>query len=146
MEPIAGFKFAVALGETTVAWFTECSGLSVERTVLPYEEGGVNNYVHQLPDRIKHTSVTLKRGVGDTTLWSWFEEGLYDAKVTRKDVAISLYNGDRSQVKRWNLARAYPTKWTAPDFKADGNAVAIETLQIVHEGMTVTDWTQAAAS
>ena len=140
-RPVAEFRFSVELGNTFVAWFTECSGLSVERTVVPYEEGGVNTYVHQLPDRIKYTSVTLKRGIADDVLWAWFQEGLYDGKVRRENVSILLFNTDRSKTRRWNLVRAYPTKWTGPDLRSGDNGVAVETLQIVHEGMTMTDWT-----
>jgi len=141
LSPVAGFRLGVEIGGETVAWFTECGGLSVGRTVFPYEEGGINTHVHQLPDRIKYTAVTLKRGIADGTLWDWFQEGLYDGKVRRENVSILLYSTDRAKVKRWNLARAYPTQWTGPDLRTGDNNVAIETLRIVHEGMTVTDWT-----
>ena len=140
ISPVAGFRFGVELGDQAVAWFTECSGLSVERTVVPYEEGGVNTHVHQLPSRVKYTNVTLKRGIADDVLWAWFQEGLYDGKVRRENVSILLYNADRSKARRWNLVRAYPTKWTGPDLRSSDNSVAIETLQIVHEGMTMADW------
>jgi phage tail-like protein len=141
LAPIAGFRFGVEIGGTTVAWFTECSGLGVERTVYPHEEGGVNTHVHQLPDRLKYTSVSLKRGIADASLWEWFQEGIYDGKVRRENVTILLFNTDRSKAKRWNLSRAFPTKWTGPDLKTGDNNAAIETLELVHEGMTITDWT-----
>lgn len=141
VEPIAGFRFGVEIANQIVGWFTECSGLSVERGVLSYEEGGVNDYVHQLPERIKYSHVTLKRGVGDEALWNWFQEGLYDGKIKRQNVSIFLYNVDRTKSKRWNLVRAYPVKWGGPEFRADSSQVAIETLELVHEGMTATGWT-----
>ena len=157
VDPVAGFKFSVKLGEKTVAWFTECSGLSMERTVYTHEEGGVNTHVHQLPDRSKYSSITLKRGVAavefqaddapqtkaDDVLWNWFQEGLYDGKVRRESVSIYLYSTDRKKVKRWDLRRAFPTKWTGPDFKSSDNSVAIETLQLVHEGLTISEWSNA---
>lgn len=141
INPVAGFRFGIELGGQKVAWFTECSGLSVERQVLPQEEGGVNDYVHQLPDRIKYTRVTLKRGIADETLWQWFQDGLYDGKVSRKAVSILLYNLDRTQVKRWNLREAFPVKWSGPDLKTDSSGVAIESLELVHHGMEITAWT-----
>jgi phage tail-like protein len=138
-EPVAGFRFSVNIDGVATGWFTDCGGLSVERTLYPYEEGGLNAYVHQLPSRIKHTNVTLKRGVADEALWKWFagdaDEGLYEAKVTYRDVTIILYNVDRTEAKRWNLSHAYPVKWTGPDLKAGDNQVAIETLEIVHHGL-----------
>ncbi len=140
VNPVAGFRFGVEIADRTVAWFTDCSGLTIERTVYSYEEGGVNSYVHQLPDRIKYTNVVLKRGIGDETLWQWFQKGLYDAKIERKNISILLYSTDRQSVKRWNLVRAFPVKWSGPEFKADSNQIAIETLDIVHEGMAVTGW------
>ena len=146
VNPTAGFRFGIEVGGKTVAWFTECSGLTVERTVLPYEEGGTNDYVHQLPDRIKYTNISLKRGIADQTLWDWFNEGLYDGKVKRQAVSILLYNADRSKVMRWDLTNAYPVKWTGPSFKADDNNVAIENLDLVHHGMKMTSWTAASAS
>jgi phage tail-like protein len=147
VDPVAGFKFSVKLGGKTVAWFTECSGLSMERGVYTHEEGGVNTHVHQLPDRCKYTSVTLKRGVAesdaDDLLWKWFQEGLYDGKVKRENVSIYLHSTDRKQVMHWDLTRAFPTKWTGPDLKSADNSVAIETLQLVHEGMTVSGWSNS---
>lgn len=145
IEPVAGFRFGIEIANKTVAWFTECNGLSMERDIYSYEEGGVNDYVHQLPNRIKYSRISLKRGVADSTLWGWFSEGLYDAKVKRQNISILLYNGDQSKVQRWNLVNAYPVKWTGPDLKADGNQVAVETLEIVHHGMTMTAWTDVSA-
>ena len=141
LAPVAGFRFGVEIGGEMVAWFTECSGLGVERTVYPYEEGGVNTHVHQLPDRLKYTGVSLKRGIADASLWEWFQEGIYDGKVRRENVTILLFNTERTKAKRWNLTRAYPTKWTGPELRAGDNNAAIETLELVHEGMAVTDWT-----
>jgi phage tail-like protein len=141
LEPVPGFRFAVNIDGVTAGWFTECGGLMVERTVYPYEEGGLNAYVHQLPNRIKHTNITLKRGIADETLWKWFagerDVGLYEAKVAYHDVTIVLYNVDRTEAKRWNVSRAYPVKWTGPDLKAEGNQVAIETLELVHHGINL---------
>ena len=141
----AGFRFGVEIGDEKVAWFTECNGLSVERSVVTHEEGGVNTHVHQLPDRIKYTNVTLKRGIavdeGAEKLWKWFQAGLYDGKVGRQNISIILYSRDGTKAKRWNLREAYPNKWTGPSFKADSNEVAIETLEIVHHGLEMTGWT-----
>lgn len=142
-DPVATFKFGIEIAGIVEAMFTDCSGLSVERETLPVEEGGVNDYVHKLPDRIKYGAVTLKRGVADTALWDWFCKGLYDGKVERKNVSIVLFSDDRSKSKRWNLSNAYPTRWQAGEFRTDSNQTFVETLEIVHHGLTITDWTAA---
>ncbi len=140
VNPVTEVRFAVELGGEFVAWFTECSGLSIQRQTVPHEEGGANHYVHQLPDRIKYTNITLKRGVSDEVLWDWFQDGLYDAKVKRENVSILLFGLDRKQAKRWNLRQAYPVKWTGPNLNTGGRGVAIETLEIVHHGLEMAGW------
>jgi phage tail-like protein len=143
VDPVAKYKFWVEVKDVVAAWFTECSGLSVEREAIPQKEGGVNDYVHQLPGRISYSRITLKWGVADNKLWDWFQKGLYDGKVERHNISIILYNADRSKAKRWDLTGAYPVKWTGPDFQSDSNQIAVETLEIVHHGMTMNDWTNA---
>lgn len=140
VDPVAGFRFGVEIEGNIVGWFTECSGLAVERGVLAHKEGGQNAYVHQLPERVTYPKVTLKRGMADMQLWQWFRTGLYDLKVKRRPVSILLYSGDRQGVKRWELVDAFPTKWTGPTLKADSNQVAVESLELVHHGFEMTDW------
>jgi phage tail-like protein len=139
-DPIPGFRLRVEIDNKVVAWFTECSGLGAERQVDETREGGVNDHAHQLPKGITYPRVTLRRGLIDEELWAWFQAGLYDAKVERKDVAIELFCGDRQSVTRWELAKAFPTKWTGPELRADSNSVAIETLELVHQGLKITKW------
>ncbi len=141
VNPVSNFRFALEIEGSMFGWFTECNGLTIERDTTPQPEGGVNDYTHQLPGRIKYTRITLKRGLADDSLWDWFQEGLYDANVKRQNISIVLYSVDRLQAKRWNLSNAYPVKWTGPDFKSDGNQVAVESLELVHHGMEMTAWT-----
>ena len=84
-EPAADFRLRVEIANVWVAWFTECSGLGAERETLPVPEGGVNDHVHELPKGVKYPRVSLKRGLADEQLWSWFQEGLYDCKIVRKE-------------------------------------------------------------
>jgi phage tail-like protein len=141
VDPVAGFRFAVEIGGILQGWFTDCGGLNVTRKTETHKEGGVNDYVHQLPAGIEYSNVTLKRGIADNALWDWFQKGLYDGKVERRSVSIILYNQDHTKAKRWNLTDAYPVKWTGPDLKTDSSQAAIETLELVHHGMEMTDWT-----
>ncbi len=127
---IAKFRFGVEIQGVVVGWFTECSELSLEREVTPYKEGGVNDFVHQLPSGVSYSAITLKRGLADNVLWDWFQKGLYDGKVELHNVSIVLYGGDRAETKRWNLVDAYPVKWTGPELKGDSDDLAVETLEI----------------
>jgi phage tail-like protein len=117
------------------AYFKECSGLESETEVLSFEEGGVNDYIHKLPGRTKHANVVLKRGITDSGwLWDWYQK-VARGKVERKNLSVVLYNSQGEEVKRWSFERAYPVKWSGPELKSDENSIAIEALEIAHEGM-----------
>jgi phage tail-like protein len=130
LEPSAGYRFGVEVQGLVVGWFTECSGLSFERAVVPHEEGGVNDRVHQLPGRIKRASLSLKRGLADGKLMDWFVEGQHDGKAVRRDVSIILFGADGTESERWNLGGAYPLKWQGSGPVAGGDQVAVETIEI----------------
>jgi phage tail-like protein len=134
IDSAADFRFGVEIAGIVVGWFTECGGLSIEREVHPYEEGGLNAYVHQLPGRVKASDITLKRGVADRELWRWFRQGLYNLQVERRNVSVILYGADHSERGRWDLIDAYPVQWGGPELKTDGNQVAVETLRIGQGG------------
>ncbi len=143
VDPVIKFRFSVQIAGVTVGWFTDCSGLSLEREIITRAEGGINDYTHQLPGRVKQSRLTLKRGFADNVLWDWFQKGLYDGKVERHNVSIMLYNSDRTKKKQWDLESAYPVKWTGPDFQSDSNQVSVETLELVHHGLKMIDWSNA---
>jgi len=147
LEPPAGYRFGVEIQGLVVGWFTECSGLSLERTVVPYEEGGVNDRVHQLPGRVKRASLSLKRGLADSKLLDWFVEGQHDGTATRRDVSIVLFGADGTEAQRWDLAGAYPLKWQGSGPVAGSNQVAVETIEIGSEdGSAGSTAVQRAAS
>lgn len=142
-EPVSGFRFYVEIEGVIKGWFSECSGLSIEREVYSYQEGGVNDYEHKLPGRIKQSTVTFKRGVAGNELWNWFKTGLYDGHITRQSISILLYDATHTKVKRWNLSGAFPTKWTGPDLSTEGSQVAFESIEIAHHGLETMDWAGA---
>ena len=129
-------KFFVQIGNILEAAFSDVSGLNAEVEILSYEEGGCNAFVHKLPGRVKFPNVTLKRGVTDSLdLWNWFVQAT-NGKIERRDVGILLFDQEGNQKRVWNLERAYPVKWTGPDFKSGENAIAIEVLELAHEGLS----------
>jgi len=134
----------VEINGVVVAEFTEVSGLEAEVEVFEYIEGGNNLFTHKLPGRVKYPNVTLKHGITDTTdLWDWFymvmnrkaEEG--KEPIEHKNITLVQYNDSVTVKRRWHLANAYPVKWTGPSFKADENAITIEAIELVHQGLTM---------
>ncbi len=130
----AEFQFGVEIEGVMAGWFTECNGLSIERDVTPHPEGGINDFVHQLPGRVNHTNITLKRGLVDNILWDWFQQGLHDGQVAPHNVSVISYKPDGTEATRWNLTSAYPAKWSAGAIQSDSNQILIETLELTQNG------------
>jgi phage tail-like protein len=134
--PLQSGRFLVEIGKDPVAYFQDCSGLTFEIEVQEYSEGGNNEFIHKLPGRAKYSNITLKRGVTvDTTFADWRPK-IKDGKITveKKNLSIILFDHTGTTIKRWNVTEAYPVKWTGPDMKASSMEVAIETLELAHEG------------
>jgi phage tail-like protein len=137
-DPFLGFRFRVEVDSVIQAGFSECSGLQAETEVEEVREGGLNDYVHKLPKGSKHVNLTLKRGLTDSdVLWNWYQDVMSGKKGQRKMVHVVLQDITGQEVWRWSFREAYPVKWTGPDLKADGSAVAIETLELAHHGFDV---------
>ena len=135
-DPYHGFNFLVEIDGITEAGFQECSGLDSSTDATDYREGSDPNHLRKLRGLTKFSPVTLKRGITDSDqLWQWRQkvvDGRPDAE-TRKNISIVLMNETREEKWRWNLRRAWPSKYTAPTFNATSNDVAVETLEITHE-------------
>ena len=137
-DPFPIYKFWVEIESIVVAQFQECSGLRMERTIETLEEGGVNDHLVILPGRNKYSNIILKNGMlTSTELWTWYQEGLYDAKVQRVNFSILLRNVAGDVVKRWNVISGFPVKWEGPQFTSSSNQIAVETIEIAHHGLTM---------
>lgn len=124
--------FLVAAGQ-----FEEVKGLGAELEVLKYPEGGRNDYVHQLPVRHSWMNITLKRGtVQDAGLWFWYLAGLTGSIGARRDGAIILLTPLGVPAIAWEFRAGLAVKWTGPELNAMQNAVAVESIEIAHEGLT----------
>ena len=139
-DPMLTFKYHIELGQIIEGFFTECSGLTVEREVESYKEGGVNGFEHKLPGRIKYNNITLKRGMTTSSaLWNWFHENAESVEkffqVKRQTITITQLDLAGEPVRQWSVEQAYPVKWTGPDFKSESSQVAIETLELAHHGI-----------
>ncbi|HEX8243619.1 MAG TPA: phage tail protein [Longimicrobium sp.] len=133
--PYVSYKFLVEIESSVAASFSEASGIQVETEVEEYQEGGVNGFRHRLAKGSKYGTLVLKRGlVHDDALWKWHKD-VVDGKVQRKNVSLILWNTETSdQAWRWTFRSAFPVKWAGPDLKGDANTVAVETLELVHDG------------
>ena len=142
-EGYASFAFKVTLNidGQQVAAFKECSGPSLEMDVFEYEEGGNNDYVRKLPGRWKVGNITLKRGVSRSDkLWKWCQDAVQAAtsgtwNLKPQDISVVLCDAAGQSVMEWKFRKAYPVKWSGPTFKAEENAIAIEELELAHEGL-----------
>lgn len=134
-DPFRSFNFSVELDGITRASFRECSGLDASQDPIEYREGTEGPTARKLPGLNKYSNITLKWGMtDDTELWAWRKKAM-TGKVERKNGSIVLLDESGEEKLRWNFREAWPTKWTGPSFNATGNEVAIETLEIAHEGL-----------
>lgn len=105
-----------------------------ETEVESRKEGGENNFVYKLPKATKYANLTLKRGISDDSLWSWYKDVIY-GKIERQDISVCLLDEGGDEVMRWNFEKAFPVKWDGPSLNASSSSVAVESLVIVHHGL-----------
>ena len=119
--------------------FLEVSGLSIEHSVIEYREGGMpDNAIILMPGLRKFQRIVLKRGIvaGDTDFYKWMNT-IQQNSVERRDIVIQLKTKKGIPVMAWKVHNAWPSKIQTSDLKADANEVAIETIELVHEGLTI---------
>jgi phage tail-like protein len=119
-----------------VAGFSECSGLDATVEIAEWKEGGVNEYVHKFAGRSSHSNITLKHGeiyLYDD-LWSWHHD-FVKGRGKRKDGLVVLLDEGRKPAKVWKFKRGIPAKWVGPQLNASQSNIAIESLEIAHEGL-----------
>lgn len=140
-DPVGELRFKVTLPIPggTIGRFQECSGLSADLEVKEYAEGGVNDFMHKLPTRVKWPNLVLKRGVThEKALLEWFwatrTAGL-PANVL-DEVTVSLMGPGSQLVRTWTFWGAFPVKWEGPTLNAGSNSIATEKLEIAHKGLT----------
>lgn len=136
-DPYMNFNFLVEIDGITRAAFQECSGLDATIDVVEHREGGENTTPRKLPGMTKYSNIVLKRGItDDKELSDWQHQWVTgDPRAERKNGSIVLLDRKGEEKARWDFVRAWPTKWTGPSLTAEGNDVAIEQLDLAHEGL-----------
>lgn len=140
--PLSKFYFTVNLGsqDSTVS-FQEISGLETETQPIEYRHGDNKLFsTIKMPGIAKTGNVTLKKGifVNDNNFWKWYD-AIKMNTIKRETVTIQLLDENAKPTMTWTLSNAWPTKITGTDLKTDANEVAVESLEIAHEGLTITN-------
>lgn len=137
-NPYLNFNFLVDIGVGDGLGFSEVELPSGEIEVIEYREGAdKSSTARKLPGRARYANVTLKRGItGRTDLFEWWKS-VRDGQLTRRNVAITLLDEQRQPVLRWLLRNAWPVKIEGAALNATGNEVAIESLELAHEGLEI---------
>lgn len=142
--PFVKFRFRMIVNGFT-AGFSEVSGFDATTDVIEYRAGSdTNNSTIKLPGLTKYSNITLKWGMtDDMTLYNWMTSviggsaAINGTEVEREDITIELLGEDGQTVKAsWQVRQAWPCKYTAPDFNANSSELAIESLELAHEGIT----------
>lgn len=126
-------------GKAVKGSFSEISGLGVDISIIEYRTGSEDITMRKLPGLKKFSNLVLRRGViGDATFWNWLAAAM-NGQVIRADGTIALLDEKRQPVVIWKFHRGWPCKWTGPDLVASSNDVAIEALEICHEGLEMVE-------
>jgi phage tail-like protein len=136
LDPYQVFNFMIEIEGVLAGAFSECSGLAVETEVLEYREGGLNEYVHRFAGPTKYPPLVLKHGLTQIDgLWTWHQQ-VVQGTVTRQNGTIYLLDQQRIPVMFWDFKEAYPVKYTGPELRADSGAVAFESIELAHRGLS----------
>lgn len=127
------YRFKVEIDNLIVAEFSEVSGVQIETEVEEYREGGLNEYVHKFVKGTRHAPIVLKSGISSDELWNWYRE-VREGKIVRRNGAIILYDKGKRIYRRWTFYDAYPIKWIGPEFNANASEVAIQQIELAHNG------------
>ena len=130
--------FKVDWGGTNLG-FMEVSGLEIQYDTVEYREGSSKEFSSQKsPGRPHYSNIVLKRGMapGDNEFYNWIKTIRLN-KVESRDVTISLMNDEHNPVIVWKVKNAFPVKLTGPVLNASASEIAIETIELAHEGLTI---------
>jgi len=134
-DPLRNFRFRLEIGGISEAHFSEVTGFDITSDVIDYREGDEATHVRKLPGLTKYGNVTLKRGVTDSMdIYNWHKD-IVAGKIRRETIAIVVLDELGGDKARFNIEKAWPSKYDPMDLNAKGNDVSIETLELVNEGV-----------
>ncbi len=139
-DAYGGFYFALEVNGTEIAHFQECSGLKTSATVFEIEEGGLNGYTHKRPGQSKWENLVLRYATNASTeLLAWRDEFVRDQFASRptNSGAVIMKDNHGDEIRRFSFTNAWPVSWEGPTMNAGSSELAVETLEIAHEGLLV---------
>lgn len=135
-DPFVAFRFDLRFDAESLGGFSECTGISLDFPTQDYAEGGRNGEMLKFPTRGNQSNVVLKRGIVNRQLWTWYAKLLRGERGFRRSASILVLNeAGSSPVMTIELTNAFPCKWTGPDLNALQSNIAVESLEICHEGL-----------
>lgn len=139
-DPYGQFNFIIELDGVISGGFSECSGLVSDSNIIEYREGNEQQgTTRKLPGLMKYNNIVLKRGyIKDDRLWKWRKK-VIDGKTERTSGTITLLDEARQPALRWNFREGWPSKLEGPSLNGKTSEVAVETLEIAHEGLELAD-------
>ena len=147
-DPYLGHNFLVEIDGLVVAGFSQVEGLGSTIETEDYVEGGVNDFTHKLLKNASHPNLILRRGLTEAdTLWCWYDD-TRQGRIQRRSGTIMLLDDQRLPVTWWSFREAIPVRWSGPTFDAgrEGGEVAVESLELVHLGISRPLVSELAAS
>lgn len=139
-DPYGSHFFALEVNGQEIAHFMECSGLKTTSTVFEIEEGGMNGMTHKRPGQSKWDNIVLRYATSASTdLLAWRDRYLQDQFSSRRDSSgsIVLYDNEHRQIRRYSFTACWPVSWEGPQLSSGSSELAIETLEIAHEGLII---------
>lgn len=142
-DPYPGHNFQLIVtgvsddGSAVSGAFSEISGLEVQIEAIEYRAGNFDTTPIKVPGLKTYTDLSCKRGAtGHVEFWNWIKKAL-DGEVQRADGSVILQDENQVEVMRWNFSRAWPRKYTGPTFNASNNEIALESVDICVEQLTL---------
>jgi phage tail-like protein len=136
LDPYRAAHFLVEIEGLVVGGFAQCTGLEVQIEGHEYREGGVNDFVHHFAGRTLHPPLVLRHGISPLDgLWSWHRDTAAGV-IKRRNGTIMLLDEQQQVAMFWHFKQALPLKWTGPELNADRSAVAFESIELVHHGLS----------
>lgn len=137
-DPYRNFRYRVEIDGITQAGFSEVTGFDASIDVIEYREGNEVTTPRKLPGLTKYSNITLKWGVTDSMdMYNWIADCIAGT-IERKTLTLIAIDEEGNDVATWQIIESWPAKYTAPDFNGTGSEVAIESLELAHEGLTRT--------
>jgi phage tail-like protein len=136
LDPHLGCNFYVEIDGLITGQFSAVSGLESSIKVHEFTEGGNNGYTHKLPGEAQYSNLTLSKGVTDlTAMWDWYA-AVAEGYTIRRNLSVTILDHGRWPVMWWDVVGALPVKWTGPTFDAARGEVGVESLELIHNGIS----------